>query len=430
MKQIRRRSVASRTPVSVATLQRALRDKTREADILHRISDTVSGNLDLEAVLRDIVELAVEVTKADSCLIYLLTPPRDELILRASKNPHPKLIGRIRLGLGEGITGWVAQQGRPVAIAGEAGDDPRFKAFHNLPEDRHQSFLSVPILVQREVIGVINVQHKRPHRHRPDEVALMTTMGRQVGGAIEIARLYADITRKARQVETLSQVSATITSGRLLEEMLQLLVTMTAEMMGSTICSIMLLEQDRDELRIAATQSLSQDYRSKPNLTVGQSISGRALKERRPIAVLDVTKDPGYMYPDLARQEGLCSLLSVPMLVNDKPIGVINSYTAKEHVFTPEERKVLQAVANQAAIAIENTSLAEQSSARQEALDVRKLVERAKGQIMRSKQITEEDAFRLMQRQSMDTRRSMRDIAEAVLLAGELDKRATGHSPR
>ncbi|MEP6600965.1 MAG: GAF domain-containing protein [Nitrospirota bacterium] len=324
------------------------------------------------------------------------------------------------------MTGWVAQQGRPVAIASNASDDSRFKWFHNLPEDRHQAFLSVPIIAKHEVIGVINLQHKQAHRHRPHEVALMATMGRQVGGAIETARLHAEITKKARQVETLSQVSATITSGRLLEEILHLLVTMTAEMMGSATCSIMLLDPERDELRIAATQSLSEMYRSKPNLKVGQSISGRALKERRPIAVLDVTKDPDYMYPDLARKEGLCSLLSVPMLVKDKPIGVINSYTAHEHSFTSEERKVLQAVASQAAIAIVNTSLMEKSFEMQEALAVRKTVERAKGLLMRTRQISEEEAFRLMQRQSMDTRRSMREIADAILLAGELDKRVAG----
>jgi len=185
----------------------------------------------------------------------------------------------------------------------------------------------------------------------------------------------------------------------------------------------MLLDPEREELRIAATQSLSESYRRKPNLKVGQSISGQALKERRPIAVLDVTKDPGYMYPDLARKEGLCSLLSVPMLVKDKPIGVINSYTSHEHLFSAEEIKVLQAVASQAAIAIENTTLMEKSFEMQEALEVRKLVERAKGLLMRSKQISEEEAFRIMQRQSMDTRRSMREIAEAILLAGELEKR-------
>jgi len=231
---------------SLQALRRALREKTREAEILHQVSETISGNLDLDAVLRDIMEIAVQVTKADACLVYLVSSRPDELVLRASKNPHPKLIGRIRLGMGEGITGWVAQQGRPVAIASNASDDSRFKWFHNLPEDRHQAFLSVPIIAKHEVIGVINLQHKETHRHRPHEVALMATMGRQVGGAIETARLHAEITKKARQVETLSQVSATITSGRLLEEILHLLVTMTAEMMGSATCSIMLLDPERD----------------------------------------------------------------------------------------------------------------------------------------------------------------------------------------
>ena len=414
---------------SDTTLRRLLREKTREAEILHQIAETVSGNLDLDCVLRDIMDIAVQVTKADSCLVYLLNSHKDELVLKASLNPHPKLIGRVRLGLGEGITGWVAQQGRTVAIASNASDDCRFKMFHNLPEDRHQAFLSVPLIVKHDIIGVINLQHKQPHRHRPHEVALMTTIGRQVGGAIETARLHAEVTRKARQVETLSEVSATITSGRLLDEILHLLVSMTAQMMGSTTCSIMLLDPERDELKIAATQSLSEMYRSKPNLKVGQSISGRVLKERRPIAVLDVTKDPDYMYSDLARKEGLCSLLSVPMLVKDKPIGVINSYTAHEHLFSQEERKVLQSVANQAAIAIENTSLMEKSFEMQEALAVRKTVERAKGVLMQSKRISEEEAFRLMQRQSMDTRRSMRDIAEAILLAGELDRRIGEKKP-
>jgi AmiR/NasT family two-component response regulator len=105
---------------------------------------------------------------------------------------------------------------------------------------------------------------------------------------------------------------------------------------------------------------------------------------------------------------------------------VINSYTSHEHLFSAEEIKVLQAVASQAAIAIENTTLMEKSFEMQEALEVRKLVERAKGLLMRSKQISEEDAFRIMQRQSMDTRRSMREIAEAILLAGDLEKRVSG----
>lgn len=409
---------------SVAHLQQALREKTREADVLHRISASISNQLDLEAILKHIVEVVVEVTKADACLLYLLSDSQDELILRASKNPHPKLIGRITIGLGEGITGWVAQERTRVVIQSNANDDPRFKFFHNLPEDRYQAFVSVPIMAKKEVVGVINVQHKRPKRYQPDEIMLLSTIANQVGGAIENARLYDQMQRKALQVETLSQVSETVASNRLIKDVLQLLVSMTAQMMNSKICSIMLLDEASGELRIAATQSLSEQYRRKPNLKIGQGISGRAVKDRRPIIVLDVLTDRAYMYPDMAKKEGLCSLVSVPMMVREKALGVINSYTSAPHVFTGEEVKLLQAIANQAAIAIEHTTLIEKSHEMQEALAVRKIMERAKGYLMRSKKLTEEEAFKLIQRQSMDFRKSMREIAEAVLLAGELDQRA------
>ncbi|MDE3020073.1 MAG: GAF domain-containing protein, partial [Nitrospirota bacterium] len=202
--------MATRRPQTVQSLERALREKTREVDVLHRISESISGTLDLEAVLRHIVEMVVEVTRADACLLYLLSESREELILRASKNPHPKLIGRITIGLGEGITGWVARERTRVVIPSNANDDPRFKFFHNLPEDRYQAFVSVPILTKKEVVGVINVQHKRPKRYQPDELALLTTIANQVGGAIENARLYAEMSRKALQVDTLSQVSETV----------------------------------------------------------------------------------------------------------------------------------------------------------------------------------------------------------------------------
>jgi signal transduction protein with GAF and PtsI domain len=409
---------------SIAQLEQALREKTREVDVLHRISESISNTLDLEAVLKHIVDVVVEVTRADACLLYLLSDRHDELILRASKNPHPKLIGRITIGLGEGITGWVARERTRVVIPSNASEDPRFKFFNSLPEDRYQAFVSVPIMTKQEVVGVINVQHKRPRRYRADELALLSTIATQVGGAIENARLYDQMKRKALQLDTLSQVSETVASSRLIEDMLQLIVTMTAQMMGSKICSIMLLDESCGELRIVATQSLSEQYRRKPSLRVGQSISGRAVQERRPIIVPDVSKERDYMYPDIAEREGLRSLLCVPMMMREKTIGVINSYTSVPHEFSGEEVKLLQAIANQAAIAIEHATLMEKSFEMQEALAVRKLLDRAKGYLMRTKRLTEEEAFRLIQRQSMDLRKSMREIAEAILLAGEIEERA------
>ncbi len=403
-------------PVAKKTASKeALLQKTRELELLHRISEQISSSLDLEAVLKEIVGMVVEITQADACLLYLLDDSQKELTLRASKNPHPKLIGRIRLELGEGITGWVAKDK-------DASEDPRFALFHNLPEDRYHAFLSVPVTGKGGVIGVINVQHKKPHYHTEGEIALLTTIGHQVGSAIENARLYQEMKKKAMQIDTLSRMSTMITSNRYLEEILNLIVTMTAGMMNSKICSIMLLDEQKGELKIVATQSLSDEYRQKANVKVGESISGQVVKERRPIAILDVTRDPHFRFPDLAKREGLFSLLSVPMMIKDRVIGVINSYTSKEHQFTPEEVNILQTVANQAAVAIENTTLMQQSSAMQEALETRKAVERAKGILMRQGKISEEEAFRLIQRQSMNTRKTMREIAEAIILASEIKK--------
>ena len=403
-------------------LKYIVRERTREVHILHRISESISSTLELETVLKQIVEVVVEVTKGDACLLYLISETKDELILRASKNPHPRLIGRISIGLGEGITGWVAREKVPVVIPRNASDDARFKFFHRLPEDRYQAFVSVPIMTKGEIVGVINVQHKRPKRYAEETLALLLTIANQVGGAIANARLYDDMRQKARRLATLSQVSETVASNRLIEDVLQLIVTMTAQLMNSKICSLMLVDQDSGELRIAATQSLSDAYRRKPTLKIGQSMRGRAVQDQRPVYVPDVTAEGGYFYRDLAKQEGLHSLLSIPMLMKDNPIGVINVYTSSYHDFSEEEVKTLQAIANQSAVAIEHTRLMEKSFEMQEALEVRKLVERAKGFLMVSKGLSEPEAFRLMQRQSMNLRKSMREIADAIILAEELQR--------
>lgn len=237
----------------------------------------------------------------------------------------------------------------------------------------------------------------------------------------ENKRLKEELKKKTEMLGAISQVSKTVISGKYLEEILNLIVSMTTQMMNSKICSIMLLDEEKDELRIAATQSLSKAYRDKPPVKVGQSISGRVVKEKRPITVLNVTKEKNYMYPEIAKKEGLVSMLSVPMLFKEQIIGVVNLYTSTEHNFTNEEIQILQTIANQAAIAIENTKLLEESVRTKEALETRKQVERAKGILMEQLKIGESEAYRLIQKKSMDMGKPMKEIAEAVILTQELN---------
>ena len=231
--------------------------------------------------------------------------------------------------------------------------------------------------------------------------------------------LYEEIKKRDRQIELLSQVSETVISGRYLDDILSMIATITAEMMDLKICSIMLFDDKKQELAIKATQSLSERYRNKPNLKVGQSISGKAVKQKKPITVLDVKKDPDYMYPQIAKKEGLCSMLALPMMIKERVIGVINLYTSKEHLFNEEEVKVLQTISNQAAVVIENTKLMEEALDARESLKVRKLVEKAKGILMREFGMTEDQAYRNIHQKSMNSRKSMKEVAEAIILTLE-----------
>ena len=184
----------------------------------------------------------------------------------------------------------------------------------------------------------------------------------------------------------------------------------------------MLLNEKTGELKIEATQSLSDEYKTKPPINIAKSLAGKSIIEQRSIVVTDVTKDPNYTYPEIAIKEGLRSMIAVPMIFKNKPIGVINCYTTVEHNFSLDEKNLLSTIANQAAVAIENTRLIEESNVTKEALETRKLIDRAKGILMRLRNMNEEEAFRFLQRQAMDLRRTMKDIAEAVLLSEGIRK--------
>jgi len=225
--------------------------------------------------------------------------------------------------------------------------------------------------------------------------------------------------KKIKNIEGISIISSTIVSGKYLDDILSQIVKITADMFNSKICSIMLLDEKKEELVIKATQSLSEEYKNKPPVKVGSSISGLAVKEKRPIFVLDVKKDPRYMYPQIAEKEGLCSMLAVPMIVKDKVIGVLNIYTSEPYEFKEEEIKIIQTIANQAALAIENTRLLEELIATKEALETKKLVDRAKALLMKYRGMSEEEAHRFLQKKSMDLRKPIKEIASAIILAFE-----------
>jgi uroporphyrinogen-III synthase len=170
-----------------------------EIDVLHEIGSRIAAADPLHTVLSRVVDVVSSVVQCDSCFIYVLA--EDDLVLCASKTPHPDVVGRLKLRVGQGITGWVAEHRQPVAVSRHAFEDPRFQTFNELPEDRYEAFLSVPVLSRGKLVGVINLQHRRPHDHSRQDIQLISTIGFLVGAEIEMARLEVENSQLFERLE-------------------------------------------------------------------------------------------------------------------------------------------------------------------------------------------------------------------------------------
>ena len=391
--------------------------------LLHRISSIVSSDQDLESVLKELVSLAMNVTRSDACLVYLVDYATHEIVLRASQLPHDAEIGKVRLKMGEGITGWVAVHNSVVALARNSTQDSRFKAFSSLQEDTYEAFLSVPLVNSGELIGVINVHHSEPHQHSSDEVAMVTFIGEQMGGRIGRARLAEQSQSAVRRLETLAAVAQTISAESYLERILQAISEMVAETLDAAICSILLVDEEKKELTVSAARCSSPDYMHRMPIRMEGSLIEAVIREGQPVTVPNVQEAKQFKYPELARKSGLTSALAAPLLSQNKVIGSINIYTRENRVFNDEEIGFLKVVAGQAAVAIQNARLMSETLDMKRTLEARKLVERAKGILQYKHNLTEEEAYLRLRNESRRLRRSMRDLAEAVILADDLNRK-------
>ena len=223
-------------------------------------------------------------------------------------------------------------------------------------------------------------------------------------------------------LDTLNKISKAVTSDLYLGDILKLIVTLTANVMKAKICSLWILDERTKELKIRATQAMSEEYLKERSLKTGEGIVGLVAKDKKPLVIADVLKDPRYKEKKLAKKENLVSMVSVPMMVKKRVIGVINCYTTSEYKFVKGDIDLLSVVANQAAVAIENTELMVKSKVIQEELEARKRVEKAKGILMKEQRLTEEEAYNLIRKSSMNKRVHMKEIAEAIILSYEVKK--------
>ena len=225
-------------------------------------------------------------------------------------------------------------------------------------------------------------------------------------------------------IKALMDISRAITSDLFQEEILKLIVMVTAKVTGVEICSLWLIDESvrPPKIRLKSSQAIDPDYLKDRSLNLDEGVVGHVVTTKKPLIVPHVLEEPQFKEKEMARNLGLVSMLGVPLQGRDgKVIGALNCFTSEPHVFTDTEINLITAVASQAAVAIMNTELMVKTQVIKEELETRKQVERAKEVLMRRRTITGEEAFRWIQKRSMDSRKSMRDVAEAILLSEELE---------
>ncbi|GAB6058734.1 GAF domain-containing protein [Desulfonatronum parangueonense] len=224
-------------------------------------------------------------------------------------------------------------------------------------------------------------------------------------------------------IKALMDISSAINSDLYLEDILRLIVMVTAKVTGVEICSLWLVE-DTDKgkkLRLKATQTIEPAYLLDRELNINEGAVGHVAAQKKPLIVYDVLSEPLFKEKEMAGKLGLKSMVSVPLLLKDhQVVGVLNCFTSVHHVFSDMEVNLITTVANQAAVAIYNSELLIKTKVIQEELETRKLVDRAKEVLMRRSEMNAEEAYRWLRKKSMDSRKTMRRIAEAVLLSEEI----------
>jgi GAF domain-containing protein/sugar diacid utilization regulator len=341
-----------------AELYAALEARTQENILLNEVISTVGSTLKLDEVLGHLVDTIVRAISCHAVFFYLYEKDRERLVLASTNEQYKHLVGKIGLALGEGITGWVGMHLEPVIVKEAAMNDPRFRYFPELEEEKFQSTMTVPITGKdRHLIGVITLHTVAPYEFTEQHQTFVINTAALVASAIENAQLYQNTQRKLNILTTLSVMSQTISSGLYLDETLHSLATLTVQIIEADLCAIMLMDQAKGRLTVRASspnlndralnfQPIDVDRHVWEKLrdfsTHGQfpELSAHALERLNPL------KDSQYK-----------TLLSAPLVAGTEHLGLINCYSIKTRRYTSEDQTLLNTIANQIAMAIKNSHL-------------------------------------------------------------------------
>ena len=330
-----------------------LQQRYERLKLLYDVSNVLHSSLDPQEALRLIVNEAVRLTRASSGSVALVNPTVQSLDIEAAHG-LPAGSEQLKLRVGEGITGWVARHGQPARV-GNVRQDRRYVALR--PEVCSE--LAVPLHVQGEVRGVINVDSDRENAFGESDQELLEELASQAAKVIHNTWLYEQIRFKARMFETLVRIGQAINSTVNLDDALQVITREASALMNAQMCSLLLLDQSGEWLDLRASSGASETYINKPRLSVEESLVGVVVRRGKALQVENVQTSSRYQNVDVARREGLVSLLSVPLVFGGQAIGAINIYKGEHYTFSNEEIRIVNALSELSALAIEKARLYE-----------------------------------------------------------------------
>jgi len=321
--------------------------------LLYQVSNVIHSTLEPQEALHLIVSEAVRLMHASSGSVVLINPTSGFLEIHASQN-LPSAALRLKLRVGEGITGWVARTGKPARV-GDVTQDPRYV----MARRGVRSELAVPLEVNGETRGVLNMDSDRADAFTTEDQELLQELAVQAAKVIQNTWLYEQLRLKVHLFESLASVSRTINSTLNLDEALQAITREAGVLMHARTCSLMMLDESREWLDLRASYGAGEAYINKPRLAVGDSLLGVVVRRKKPMQVANVQESSRYQHVEVARCEGLVSLLSVPLIFAGQAIGTLSIYMGRSYSFSNEEISILSALAELSAIAIEKARLYE-----------------------------------------------------------------------
>ncbi|MBS1718027.1 MAG: GAF domain-containing protein [Armatimonadetes bacterium] len=325
--------------------------------------DALSATSEEELIV-ELGHYAIEHTSADSVEMYVAAAD-EKLVLGYSSN-MPTASTRVRLGKGVGLCGSVFESGTPKFLPSGAAKHPNFMKVSGLDDREYESAAALPLRAFNADLGVILLRWENHQNFAAKEKHELEKLAHDLAKLFEGYRRAARFGNQSSRLEALSEVSKTLDTSPYLEEILQLLVNLTASQFNYKVCTVRLLDAERGELVLRATQAPARAYQRKGAIKLGQSIAGRAIDLGKPVIVADVLEEESYIGHDLAREQGLRSMICVPLLIHERPVGVMSCYTEVVREFSADEVRALETLAKQAAVSIEHARLQVRTTLMQE----------------------------------------------------------------